>query len=71
MKIIVTDNGNHFTVSIHDNTGNCISSYHFDTKKEVEAYCSGMQTARRICNSLVQDFPIGYENKKATAIGTF
>jgi hypothetical protein len=64
MKIIVTKVFTkfepHFEVQVKDG---CLllHSYVFDTKREVEAFCSGFSCAKSIANSQVQSLPMGYE----------
>ena len=38
--------------------------YIFDTRSEVEAFCSGFQVAKSISNNLIQSMPIDYEMGK-------
>ncbi len=60
MKIIVTKYSDHFEVQIKDG---CLllSAYTFETKSQVEAFCSGFNVAKTISNNLIQSLPMGYE----------
>ncbi len=35
--------------------------YTFDTKKEMEAFCSGFNMGKTVANNLIQSMPMGYE----------
>ena len=60
-KITLTEYADH--VEIHVNDG-CLRlhTYTFDTKKEAQAFVSGMGCARDIANGMIQSLPTAIGN---------
>jgi hypothetical protein len=61
MKLIVIEHSTGFEVIIRDNTGINQHCYVFNTRKEVEAFCTGFHCAKTTINDLVQSLPMGYD----------
>lgn len=66
MKLVVIEHPDHFEVCLRNESGINDLVFTFTTRKEVDAFVTGFNASKQLCNRLIQSLPLSYttETKK-------
>lgn len=64
MKLILLEHPDHFELCLRNSSGINDLVFTFTTKAEVDAFVTGFNAAKQLCNRLVQSLPLSYTTEK-------